>query len=190
MMTYKFLRGMFSTRLMDERLTASRRSEFHELIENMTYLNALEEKFWKKRKVGKSGKSNLNIVMNEHILKNIVTNANLDPKVAMDPSMFKNGGWHHLQPSNRNLLEELVDENEPWLLFGIPNRDALFVTQYLERHSASSDQHMKKLMSLREGVMTQCYMRQHFADRYWPHEHPGGRASWREPTMTRMKRGC
>ena len=40
----------------------------------------------------------------------------------------------------------------------------------------SSDQHMKKLMSLREGlhVMMQCYMRQYFADRYWLHEHPGG----------------
>ena len=45
----------------------------------------------------------------------------------------------------------------------------------------SSDQHMKKLMSLREGlhVMMQCYMRQHFADRHWLHEHPGGHASWR-----------
>ena len=32
----------------------------------------------------------------------------------------------------------------------------------------SSDQHMKKLKSLREGlhVVMQCYMRQHFADRY------------------------
>ena len=52
----------------------------------------------------------------------------------------------------------------------------------------SSDHHMKKLMSLREGlhVMMQCYMRQHFADRYWLHEHPGGRASWREPTMTKF----
>ena len=31
-------------------------------------------------------------------------------------------------------------------------------------------------MSLREGldVMVQCYVRQHFADRYWLHEHPGG----------------
>ena len=30
--------------------------------------------------------------------------------------------------------------------------------------------------------MMQCYMRLHFADRYWQHEHPGGHASWREPT--------
>ena len=49
----------------------------------------------------------------------------------------------------------------------------------------SSDQHMKKLVSFREGlhVMMQCYMRQHFAVRYWLHEHPVGHASWREPTM-------
>ena len=58
----------------------------------------------------------------------------------------------------------------------------------LEKHSASSSQHMKKLMSLREGlhVMMQCYTRQHFADRYWLHAHPGGHASWREPTMRKF----
>ena len=52
-----------------------------------------------------------------------------------------------------------------------------------------SDQHMKKkLMSLREGphVMMQCYMLQHFADRFWLHEHPGGHASWREPSMRKF----
>ena len=58
----------------------------------------------------------------------------------------------------------------------------------MERHSVNSDQHVKKLMSLREGlhVMMQCYMRQHFADRYWLHEHPGGHTSWREPTMRKF----
>ena len=65
-------------------------------------------------------------------------------------------------------MEEFIDENEPWLLIGIPSGVPFFVTQYLERHSVSSDRHMKKLMSLREGlhVMMQCHMRQHFADRY------------------------
>ena len=54
--------------------------------------------------------------------------------------------------------------------------------------SASSDQHMKKLMSLREGphVMMQCCMRQLFADRHWLHDHPGGHAPWREPTMRKF----
>ena len=101
----------------------------------------------------------------------------------MDLSIFKIGGWNNLPPINQKLLEAFIEENEPWLLIGIPSRDPFVVTQYLERHSVTSDQHMKKLMSLREGlhVMMQCYMRQHFADRYWPHEHPGGRASWREP---------
>ena len=79
-------------------------------------------------------------------------------------------------------------DEKPWLLIGIPGRNPLLVTQYLERHSVSSDQHMKKLMSLREGfhVMMQCYVRQHFADRCWLHEHPGGHASWREPTMRKF----
>ena len=83
------------------------------------------------------------------------------------------------------MLGESIDKNELWLLIGIPSRDPFFVTQYLERHSLSSDQHMKKLMSLREGlhVMMQCCMRQH--DVEWRQEHPGGQASWRE--STRMK---
>ena len=52
----------------------------------------------------------------------------------------------------------------------------------------SSDQHMKKSMSLREGlhVMMQRYMRQKFVDRYWLQEHPGGHASWREPTTRKF----
>ena len=108
-----------------------------------------------------------------------------DPKVVMFLSIFKIGGWNSLQPGNQKLLEEFIDENEPWLLIGIPSRDPFFLTPFLERHSVSSDQHMKNLMSLREGLhmMMECYMRQHFADRFWLHEHPGGHASWREPTM-------
>ena len=84
-------------------------------------------------------------------------------------SLFKIGGWNSLQSINQNLSEEFIDENAPWLLIGIPSRNPFFVTQYLERHSVSSDRHMKKLMLLREGlhVMMQCYMRQQFADRCW-----------------------
>ena len=118
-----------------------------------------------------------NIVMNEELVqnnvmngkfgKNFVMDAKIDLKVVMDLSKFKIGGWNSLQPINEKMSEEFTDENEPWLI-GIPSRDPFFVTQYLERHSVSSDQHMKKLMSLREGlhVLMQCYMRQHFVDRY------------------------
>ena len=129
-----------------------------------------------------------NGVMHKKIVKNFAVDANFGPKVVMDLSKFKIGGWNSLQPSNQKLLNEFTDKNDPWLLIGISNRDPFFVTQFLERHSASSDQHMKKLMSLREGLhaMMQCYMRQHFADFYWLHEHPGGHASWREPTMKKF----
>ena len=56
--------------------------------------------------------------------------------------------------------------------------------RYLERDLASSDQHVKELMPLREGLheMMQCDMRQHFAERYWVHEYLRRRASWREST--------
>ena len=146
-----------------------KKSELNELVENLTCLNALEGKIWKSD-------------------QKVVMDAKIDPKVVMDLSMFKIGGWNSLQPNNQNLLQEFVQKNEPWLLIGIPSRDPFFVTRYLERHSVSSDQHMKKLMSLREGlhVMMQCYMRQHFAGRHWLHEHPGGHALWREPTMRKF----
>ena len=130
-----------------------------------------------------------NGVMNEKFVKNFVMNAKIDPKVVMDLSIFKIGGWNSLQPINQTLLEEFIDANELWLLIGIPSGDPLLVTQYLERHSVRWDQHMKKLMSLREGlhVMMQCCMRQHTAGR-WLHEHPGGYASWMEPTMKKFRK--
>ena len=89
-----------------------------------------------------------NGVMDGRFVKDFVMDAKIDPKVVMDLSIFKIGGWNSLQPINQNLLEVFIDENEPWLLIGIPSRDPFLLTQYLERHSVSSDQHMKKLMSL------------------------------------------
>ena len=128
-----------------------------------------------------------NGAMNDKFVRNFVMEAKIDAKVVMDLSIFKIGWWNSLQPINQNLLEEFLDKNEPWLLIGIRSRDPFLVTQYRERHSVSSDQHMKKLMSLREGlhVMMQCNATcdSTFADGYWLHEHPGGHASRREPTM-------
>ena len=158
-----------------------KRSELNELVENLTCLNALEGEKWKSnQEIVMNQELVQNNVMNEKIVTNFVMNAKIDPKVSMDLSIFKIGGW--------NSLEELIDEDEPRLLIRIPSGDPFLVTQYLEQHSVSSDQQMKRLMSLREGlhVLMQCYMRQHVADRCWLHEHPGGQASWREPTMRKF----
>ena len=77
------------------------------------------------RKVGKLGKSNQKIVINEELVqngvmneelvqngvmdgkfvKNFVMNAIIDPKVVMDLSTFQIGGWNSLQPSNQKMLE-------------------------------------------------------------------------------------
>ena len=138
-----------------------KRSELNEVVENLTCLNAFEVKIWKSdEKVVMDDKFNQKMVMNENSGKNFVMNAKIDPKVVMDLSIFKIGGWNSLQPINQHWSEEFIDENEPWLFIGIPSRDPFLVTQYLERHSVSSDRHMKKLMSLGEGlhVMMQCYM--------------------------------
>ena len=145
-----------------------------ELIESC--LNALKEK---------SEKSDQNIVIKAEFVKNSVMNAKIDSEVMMDLSTFKISVWNKLQPSNQHFFEGFIDEDGPWLLIGIPNRGPFFATHHLERHSASSDQHTKKVMSLRGGhlVMMQCYMRQRVADRSRLREHPRGHASWRESTM-------
>ena len=58
-------------------------------------------------------------------------NAKIHPKVVMDLSIFKFGGLINLQPSNQKIVGDFVDENEPWLLIGISNRDPFRVTQHL-----------------------------------------------------------
>ena len=120
-------------------------------------------KVGKERKGWTSEKSNQKFLMIAEFVKNSAMNAKIGPKVVMELTMFKIGGWNNLQPRNPKLLEEFMDEHEPWSLIGIPNRDPFTVTQHFGRHCASSDQHLKGLMSLREGlhVMMQCYMRQH-----------------------------
>ena len=56
-----------------------KRSEFNELVENWTCLNALERKIWKinpkilmNEKSWKTWKSNQNIVMDEELVQNVV----------------------------------------------------------------------------------------------------------------------
>ena len=82
-------------------------------------------------------------VTDGQFVKNFVMDAKIDPMVVMGLSIFKIGGWNSVQPSHQNLLEEFIDKNEVWLLIGIPSRDPFLVTQYLERHTESSDQHMR-----------------------------------------------
>ena len=86
-----------------------------------------------------------NGAMDEKIVKNFVMNAKIDPEFVMDLSIFQIGGWNSLQPINQNLLEEFIDEKEPYLLIGIPSRDPFLVTQCLKRHSVSSMLHATAL---------------------------------------------
>ena len=102
----------------DEGARDLRRSELNEVVESMTCLNTLEGKNWEVGKSWKSEKSNHNIVMNEKFVKNIlmneqfvktcVMNAKIDPKVLMDLSMFKIGGWNNLEASNQTLFNSLL----------------------------------------------------------------------------------
>ena len=88
-----------------------KRSELNELVETLICLNALDGEIWKSNqnvvtdeKSWKTWKSNQKIVMNEELVqngvmnekfvKNFVMNAKIDPKVVMDLSVFKFGGWN------------------------------------------------------------------------------------------------
>ena len=50
-----------------------------------------------------------NGVMNEKLVQNGVMNAKIDPKVVMDLSISKIGGWNSLQPINQKLLVEFIE---------------------------------------------------------------------------------
>ena len=39
-----------------------------------------------------------------------MTNAQINPKVVMDLSIFKVGGWNNLQPGNHSVLKEFIEE--------------------------------------------------------------------------------
>ena len=80
-----------------------------------------------------------NVVMDEELVKNFVMDAKIDPKVVMDLSTFKIGGRNILQTRNRKLLEEFMNEKEPWLLIRIPSKDSFLMIRFLERRPASSD---------------------------------------------------
>ena len=103
-------------------------------------------------------------------MKNFVMNAKIDPKVVTELSLFKIGGWNILQPSNRKLFEEFIEENEPQLLLiGIPHNDLFLGIQCMEQQFVRIDLNVKEWMP--------CDMRQHFAERYWLRKHPGRRSS-------------
>ena len=86
-----------------------------ELVHNMTAPNAVEGKIWNSWNSDKSWNcdknswssdiSNQKIVMDEQFGKNSVMDGKNDPKVVMDLSIFKFGGWHNVQPSHHKLLE-------------------------------------------------------------------------------------
>ena len=76
----------------------------------MIRLNALEGESWKIEKSWKSEKSNQNIVVNEKFVKNNVMNAKIGPKVVMEISIFKIGGWNNVHPINQHSLDKFIGE--------------------------------------------------------------------------------
>ena len=146
------------------------------------------EKSWKIWKSNMDEELVENNATDEKMAENSATDGKIDLKVGIDLSIFGIDGWNELQPIDQKSLEKFIEETMPQLLGGIPSTDLLLATHYLVKRAENADEDMKKLMSLREGlhVMIQCYERQHSADFYRLHEHPGGVASWREPIMRKF----
>ena len=170
------------------------RSELIELVENWRYLNAFEGKIWKSdqkivmdeqlvQKVVMDEELNFqNGVMDEKLVKNFVMGAKIDPKVVVGLSVFKNGGRNILQPSNRKLSEECINENEPRLSIRIPSRDPFFMIQYLEQLFVCDNVNVKESKPICEDVheMMQCYGQHHFAASNDLHEHVRRHSLWKD----------
>ena len=78
-------------------------------------------------------------------VQNFVMNAKIDK--GCDGSVHIQKWWmEQFATRQSKFVGGFPDENERWLLIGIPSRNPFLVIQYLERQFASSDQHMKKLM--------------------------------------------
>ena len=122
-------------------------------------------------------------------MKNFVMGAEIDPKVVMDLSIFKIGGWNSIQPSNQQLSDECIDENKPRLSIRILSGGSFFTIQYLELQFMCDDPNMKESRwhsrlftlfweDLHE--LMQCYERQHFVASNDLHQHPRRLSSWKD----------
>ena len=132
-------------------------------------------KTWKSnQKVVRDEELVQNGVMDGKFVKNFVMGAKIDPKVVMDLSIFKIGGWNSLQPINQKLTEECINENEPRLSIRIQSRVSFFMIQYLEQPSVCDILNVKEPKPLCEDLhemMMQCYGQQYFAASNDLHEH-------------------
>ena len=137
-----------------------RRSELNEQVESMTCLNPpIEGENWKSENSWKSEKGNQNIVISEKFVKNIVMNeefgkstvmnAKIAPKVVMDLSISKLVDGTVCKPPFKIYWKNLLVRTNRGCLSNFQTEIYLFfVTQYLQRHSSSSDKHMKKLIDV------------------------------------------
>ena len=86
-----------------------------------------------------------NIVVNEEFGKNTVMNAKIDPKVVMDLSISKLVDGTVCNPPCKIYWKNLLVRTNRGCLSNFQTEIYLFLaTQYLQRHSSSSDKHIKK----------------------------------------------
>ena len=91
------------------------RSESNELVENLTCLNALEVKFWK---------SDQKVVMDDKINQEIVMDINWFRSEVCFGSVHIQNWWMGQSATHQSkFVGRIIDENEPWLLIGVPSRD-------------------------------------------------------------------
>ena len=112
-------------------------------------------------------------------MKNFVMSAKIDPKVVIDLSVFKSGGWNILQSSNRKLSEQCI-----------PCRDSFFMIQYLEQLFVCDHLNVKESKPICEDLheMMQCYGQQYFAASNDLHEHRRRHSLWKDSMKMEIHR--
>ena len=98
----------------------------------MTAVNALQWASCEIETGWTSEKTNQKIAMDKEYMESNVMDAKIDPIVLMVLPICTSGGWNNWKTSAQTMLGKVMDENGPWVLVGIPNRDPFFVTEYLE----------------------------------------------------------
>ena len=123
-----------------------------------------------------------NCLMDVKFMKNFVMCAKIGPKVVMDLSVFKIGGWNILQPVIENCRKIVLMRMSRNCRSEFKAEIHSFVIQYLEQPFVCDNLDVKESKPICEDLheMMQCYGQQHFAARDDLHEHLRRHSWWKD----------
>ena len=115
----------------------------------------------------------------------------LRPGFAVDLSTQKKNGeyWDLGRQSDRDELNEIIKDEDPYLLTGSPPCEAFSALQSLNKSRVDPGVRRLRLEQGRGHLRTavKCYRAQMARGRYFLHEHPAGASSWAEEEIANLK---